>query len=146
MSVIYLAARYGRREELCGYREQLRALGHIVTSRWLDGAHQIYQGQPLGRDYERAVEEGHAETVPLRGHFAAEDLADVMAADTLVSFTERPRAEASRGGRHVEYGIALALALRVIVVGHRENVFHCLPAVEFHATWEAALDALATTQ
>lgn len=34
---IYLAARYSRREELLGYRADLEAAGHIVTSRWLAG-------------------------------------------------------------------------------------------------------------
>ena len=37
---IYLAARYSRREELCGYRSELEAIGHTVTSRWLNGKPQ----------------------------------------------------------------------------------------------------------
>jgi hypothetical protein len=32
----HLAARYARRVELCGYREQLLSIGDTVTSRWLD--------------------------------------------------------------------------------------------------------------
>ncbi len=34
---IYLAARYGRIEELRGYAEELRAMGYVVEARWLDG-------------------------------------------------------------------------------------------------------------
>ena len=37
---IYLAAKYSRMEELREYRNQLIALGHTVTSRWLDGNHE----------------------------------------------------------------------------------------------------------
>lgn len=32
---IYLAARYSRREELLGYRDDLHAAGHVVTARWV---------------------------------------------------------------------------------------------------------------
>lgn len=38
--------------------------------------------------------------------------------------------------------MALALGKRAVVVGHRENVFHCLPEVEFFDAWPAARDAL----
>jgi hypothetical protein len=41
MSRVYLAARYSRREELCRYADDLRAIGHTITSRWLDGNHQV---------------------------------------------------------------------------------------------------------
>ena len=38
----------------------------------------------------------------------------------LIAFSEEPRAlNASRGGRHVEFGIALALGKKVAVVGPR---------------------------
>ena len=37
----YLAARYSRRLELCGYRADLAGLGIEVTSRWLSGSHQL---------------------------------------------------------------------------------------------------------
>ena len=40
--------------------------------------------------------------------FALEDYADVSAADIVVSFTEAPGSGAARGGRHVEFGLALA--------------------------------------
>jgi len=48
---IYLASRYSRREELCGYRTQLESMGVEVTSRWLNGAHQISDtGVPIDND------------------------------------------------------------------------------------------------
>lgn len=150
---IYLASRYSRREELCGYREQLQAEGHEVTSRWLNGKHQISDaGVPISDSGEALVEGDDGSSThcaaQLRQHFAAEDIEDVQAAECIVSFTEPPRSGHSRGGRHVEFGIGLGLAMAgetpplLIVVGHRENLFHWLPCVAFYATWEEALSEL----
>ena len=144
---IYLAARYSRRLELCGYREQLQALGHVVTSRWLDGSHQISDsGQPIG-EHGEALAEGddgsNSEAAAnLRTLFAQEDLEDVKAADLLVAFTEPPRSTASRGGRHVEFGVALGMGKLLLVIGYRENIFCWLPGVEFLPTWDCAMAAL----
>lgn len=149
---IYLAGRYSRREELLGVRDVIEALGGEVTSRWLNGDHQIDdQGQPIGDNGEALVEgEGlrSGETFSerdrseraayLRAKFAQDDVEDVELSDMLIAFTEEPRSSASRGGRHVELGIALALAKRVIVVGPRENVFCWLPEVEHYERWATA--------
>lgn len=148
---IYLAARYSRRLELCGYREELRAMGHVVTSRWLDGTHQIADdGRPIGDDGEGLIEGDSgahsAEAVALRERFASEDIIDVQNSDCVISFTEPPRTNARRGGRHVEFGIAIGInitqarprdRLALIVVGHRENVFHWISPVDFAADWAA---------
>jgi len=48
----------------------------------------------------------------------------------------------SRGGRHCEHGMALALGKVCWVVGYRENVFHWLPEVQFAATWDEVLQVL----
>lgn len=149
---VYLAARYSRREELLGVRDVIEALGGIVTSRWLDGDHQIDdQGTPIGEDGAALVEgeelrsgetfsehDRSARAAELRAKFAADDLEDVLAADTLIAFTEPPRSTASRGGRHVELGIALASGKRILVVGPRENVFCSLPQVEHYPSWRDA--------
>jgi hypothetical protein len=139
---VYLAARYSRREELCVYRADLHEAGYEVNSRWLNGAHQVYlDGEPLGLEQEALIESGNA-SPEIRGRLAAEDWNDVLDANVVISFTESPRSGNSRGGRHVEFGAALALGLRCIVVGYRENVFHCLPEVEFFETWADALFSL----
>jgi hypothetical protein len=130
---IYLAARYSRREELCRYRESLRSLGYRVTSRWLDGGHEL-------DERGLSTEAGAVE----RARFAREDYLDVSCADILISFTEMPRSGNGRGGRHVEFGIALARGMRVLVVGPRENVFHCLPEVEVFPDWAACEQMLAS--
>lgn len=123
---IYLASRYSRREELCGYRAALEADGHVVTSRWLNGNHQI-------DDQGLSAQAAEAERV----RFAVEDWEDLMAADCCISFTEIPRSERTRGGRHVEFGGALAAGLGCIVIGPRENVFHCLPKVRWFPDWQS---------
>jgi nucleoside 2-deoxyribosyltransferase len=124
---IYLASRYSRYLEMQAYRADLEAAGHVVTSRWINGDHQI---DDAGLSLQAKEEE--------RIRFAQEDLHDLVTSDCVISFTEAPRSSNSRGGRHVEYGMALALGKRCIVVGHRENVFHCLPTVEFFQTWDEA--------
>lgn len=141
---VYLAARYSRRLELCGYREKLRMAGIDVTSRWLNGSHQLDNaGRPVGGDGgERMFEDGSAQADHLRDKFATDDFDDVIAARTLVAFTEEPRSGNSRGGRHVELGIALGTGKRVIVIGPRENVFCWLTWVEHYETWDAFLAGL----
>ena len=128
ISSAYLAARYSRREELCRYRADVEDRGIKVPARWLNGNHQI---DDAGLSVEAAREE--------RERFAAEDFADVTGADLLIAFTEAPRSSNSRGGRHVELGIALGRGMPVVLVGPRENVFCCLPQVTVYATWDAAL-------
>jgi len=142
----YLAARYSRREELCEYKTDLEARGHKVPARWLLGEHQVH-----GVEAARAVEAGGPVPAPEARLFAEDDIADVLAADVLVAFTEPPRSNASRGGRHVEFGIGLGLrragltvqSPTLLVVGPLENVFHALPEVDAaFDTWADLLAAL----
>ncbi len=144
MTVFYLAARYTRRLEMCGYREQLQAIGHKVPARWLDGSHQLdVSGTPIGDMGELLIESGDdAKAAALREKFAVEDMADVLSADELIAFTEQPRVSNSRGGRHVELGMALAIGKPVTIVGPRENVFCWLPQVRHFENWEQAYGGL----
>ena len=123
--IIYLAARYSRHVELQSVRADLEKLGHTVTSRWINGDHQI---SDVGLSAQ--AKEGE------RIRFAMEDYHDLCAASAIVAFTESPRATNSRGGRHVELGIALGRGMKVIVVGPRENVFCCLPCVEWFENYD----------
>ena len=88
----HLAARYARRVELCGYREQLLSIGDTVTSRWLD-----FRKMP---SWSCGI--------------ARQDCEDLMAADAVIIFTEIPNTILATGGRHVEFGLALAQGKRVI--------------------------------
>ncbi len=128
---VYIAARYGRRLEMLQVASDLEGLGHIVTSSWISGKHETRPGiDNNGTEEER------------RG-WAVEDLSDLSAADTLIAFTEYPNSEGrGRGGRHVEYGYAMAVGCDLIVVGPRENVFHSLRKVRVYPDWPACLEAL----
>ena len=128
---IYLAARYSRHPEMRRYREDLEALGHTVTSRWINGDHQMAEATMFTNGDEEQAR-----------RFAQEDWDDLFKADCVISFTETPRSTNGRGGRHVEFGIALGCGLDVIVVGPRENVFHYLKGVDVYETWEACLSRL----
>jgi nucleoside 2-deoxyribosyltransferase len=137
---VYLAARYSRREELVGYQRELEHIGAVVPSRWLLGEHQ-WEGKAaeVAEAYEKRLE-----TPPEAVQFALDDWEDLRSADVVVSFTEAPRASStSRGGRHVEFGMAYALGKPCIVVGYRENVFHLLPGVEYAPDWSGARGMLA---
>ena len=120
MSKIYLAGRYSLRSELKAVADGLRLEGHVVTSRWLEGGHELTPEQ-------MAVEEASDSMPPSAQVFALEDREDVRDCNTLVAFTEAPGARYSRGGRHVELGMAIGWGKRVIVVGPAENIFHTLP-------------------
>lgn len=142
MTTYYLAARYTRRLELVGYRAVLESLGHKVPARWLNGSHQLdNQGRPIGETGELLFENGSADADHYRQKFAQDDYDDVLTADVLIAFTEQPRPGHSRGGRHVELGIALGRGIPVVVVGPRENVFCWLPQVEHYDTWPDFLAA-----
>jgi hypothetical protein len=141
---IYLAARYSRHPEMQLCARQLEAAGHSITSRWIQGSHQVMlNGEVLVPEREALFESDHESMEQQRREFAGHDWDDLMAADWVISFTERPRKPSnSRGGRHVEFGAAFAAGKRCIVVGWRENVFHCLPQVEWFETWAEASAAL----
>jgi hypothetical protein len=129
---VYLGARYSRRLELWRYAGELGRAGLRVTSRWLDGEY----GDLVGKtgSTERDAEAQAA---------AEHDWADIHLADTVVIFTDPPEyvSKNGRGGFHVEFGIAMALGKRIVLVGHRVNSFHHLEAVHFYTTWEHAARA-----
>lgn len=114
----YIAARFSRRPECNTLAHELKALGHTITSRWVkpDSDHV----KATGLSQQAADKE--------RQRFALEDIEDVMECDTMVSLMEEPRSN-GRGGRHVEFGLALALRKDLYIIGPRETVFHHLPHV-----------------
>ncbi len=121
--VFYLAARYSRCSELAAHRKELESHGHTVSSRWLDGGHEVTK--------EASGQAADAE----RRRFAMEDWHDLMEAEVVISWTEEPRKTNGRGGRHVEFGAALAMRKPCVIIGPRENVFHHYPGVEQYDTW-----------
>lgn len=127
---IYLAARYSRIAELNRYAAILREFGYTITSRWLEGSHQI-SDDGLSAEADRETRE----------RFAKEDLHDLKRADLVISFTEPPRSSNSRGGRHVEFGFALGTGKQLIVIGPRENVFHCLPECHIFKDFDEMMES-----
>jgi len=119
----YIAARFSKRPECNALAHQLMDLGHTITSRWVkpDSDHVT----PTGLSKQAADLE--------RERFALEDLEDVIACDAIVSLMEEPRNN-SRGGRHVEFGIALGLQKANYIIGPKETVFHHLPTVKHFNT------------
>lgn len=115
MAKVYLAGPYSDRLQLARYAFELLSDGHAITSRWLLGAH-AYGADPKE---------------------AQADLDDVQACDTLILFTDG----SSPGGRHVEFGYALARGKLLYLVGEESNLFHTLTAARFQ-TWEACRQAL----
>jgi hypothetical protein len=121
---VYLAARYSRHPQMRRIRDSLTSVDVVVTSRWID-CHTDVEG-----DFTASFTSEFMSGYPQKcSPLARNDVEDVRLADTLISFTE---GGGGRGGRHVEFGIALALDKRLIVIGPREHIFHTLPQVEWH--------------
>lgn len=131
--IIYLAARYSRNAEMRERRDFFRRWGYEVTSRWID-RHPDDDGVPqLQSSFTPEV---LATTPDVTQPFAEVDLEDLDRADTVISFTEGPRGVGGKGGRHVEFGYAVAAGKQLVLVGPREHVFHTLPRVKQFDTWE----------
>ena len=105
MSAIYVAAPYELKEQASVVAARLRALGHSVTSGW--------------HDREDVNEEATARR----------DLEEVEACDTLLLINVQEWAHKGTGGRHVEYGYALARGKSLVIFGERTNLFHLFEAV-----------------
>ena len=125
---IYLAARYLRRDELREYRKQLHALGHEVTSRWLN------ERKSAAATVAEVTEAEHI-------FIARRDLEDIEVADMFVVFAGEPRGQ-KRGGHHVELGYALAKGKQCIALEERENTFYYLPELKFFTDFEEFMEDL----
>lgn len=127
--MIYLSGPYQRREFLVECRNEIVQMAggdeRIVVARWLNK-----QDDPNAPVTAHTSEEN--------AQFALQDLDDISSCELMICFTEPERSPFSRGGRHVEMGYALGMAVDVVVVGHRENVFCFHPDIAFFPTWEEA--------
>jgi nucleoside 2-deoxyribosyltransferase len=102
---VYVAAPYPERAAASFVGRALEQAGFVVTASWLHGDR------------------------PPDATGAALDLADIARADVLVALNPAAWADRGTGGRHVEFGYALALGKRLVLLGARTHVFHELPAV-----------------
>jgi nucleoside 2-deoxyribosyltransferase len=126
---VYLAVPYQRKEEIKIFADELRAENIYVTSNWLNEPHKSSTQLPDVLDGERLI-------------YAQQDMRDVIEADIFVLFADFTKTIV-RAGRHVEFGIALAIGqlvrpMPIFVVGEEyENIFHYLPQVTHFETWQA---------
>ena len=130
---VYLAAPYVMKDEIKARAEGLRLYGIETTSSWLDEPHK-----PTTQMGELTHEQHQV--------YALADVRDVVAADLLIFQTDETKS-IIRAGRHVEFGIALALGLTryypILVVGEtRENIFHHMPQVRHFPDWESVQNEL----
>lgn len=130
MRRIYIAGRYEARDRLRGERNRMNVLGAgRVVGTWLD-EEPAQESLTPQQAYDYAVRD--------RKELACD--ADLLILDTFD--------DDDRGGREVEYGIALGYTLaakdheriETWVVGPKRNIFHEL-APHFE-TWDQVLDAL----
>jgi hypothetical protein len=126
---LYLAAQYGRKEEIKLAARLLTADGHEITSTWIN---EPYPPTATLADLQESK---------LR-ELAEQDLSELHQAEGIVFFSEDPNTPIKRGGRHVEFGFCLAFDKRLVVVGPRENIFHYLSDVEAYPSLEVARVAL----
>jgi nucleoside 2-deoxyribosyltransferase len=115
---VYLAAAWGRREEILRVANRLRDVGVEITSNWLTEEDGMQSGSKEKFLRERAYI----------------DLQDVDRADALVRFADVPRTRKVpraliSGARMFEMGYAKAKGKTLIVVGGKQHVFDRLAEV-----------------
>lgn len=124
---VYVAARYDRKDEVTEIVECLMCDGFTVTSTWHREPYAPKVQLPdLPEDEHRDL--------------ALRDIRELDEADVILLLTDPPTEPHVRGGKHVEFGYALAKDKELICCGPAENIFHHLPRVwivdDFHAAVE----------
>ena len=132
----YLAARYSKHPEMQGVRDVLEALGHKVTSRWID-CHTDVTGDHSKSFTPEILNERPEDCAPIARH----DLEDLNEAEAIIFFSEN--GDPGKGGRFVEWGYAWATGKQMILIGPRENVFHTMPLIEHYPDWPHFVMSLA---
>jgi len=129
----YFASRYSDHPLMRQRRNELLAAWpeSEVVSRWID-AH----GGTIQQSFTQGILNTEMDMVWATGGHP--DVLDVMACDILVSFGHKEGG--GQGGRHVEFGMGMALGKRLVLIGVREHIFHTAPQVEFYPTFEDFLN------
>jgi hypothetical protein len=89
----------------------------------------------LKEPYDPNVHLSEVDDEELR-QLALTDLKDLGRSEAMVFFSEPQNQQPPRGGRHVEFGMAVAWGLQLFVIGERENLFHHLGRVKLYPTWK----------
>ena len=104
MSKIYIAASYPRKKQAVLLAKKMRSEGHIIVSQWHD------------------LDEGYDKMMGMEDR-AERDFQNIKECDLFIEFTGD---NLSHGGRHAEFGVALALGKEIKILGPREHVLHYL--------------------
>ena len=114
---IYLACKFERRHEMRPVRDLLWEMGHEVVSTWIDEVKRP-EAMPIAMFNKK---------------LALKDAAQIESADLFILDTQ---VDSERGGKEVEFGLALGRFQRVVIyiVGPARNVFHQLADRRFD-TW-----------
>lgn len=118
---VYIAASFVRRNIIRPYRDKLWAMGHEVTSTWLD-------------EVAKPHDMTHAQFFK---KLAVKDLCEIAAADLLILETSDIISE----GKNTEFGFALGQFQKKLtyIVGDLRTPFHFLADGVFQ-TWDDLLD------
>lgn len=139
---IYLAAPYALRNALRAYADDLENRGHECTSSWL-----MEQKPITSASVGNAASDDDTEAQ----RHVDQDMNDVFNSDALVVVTWRQTAlldpfavaYVNSGGRHVEFGMALAWRKQLVVWGpESENIFHRDNRVQLATSWGGVRKAL----
>jgi len=103
-------------------RAWARDVAHIVR-----GYHPYRQGpiEIVSTWHATDLEDAHL-TSEEQHRMARRDLAELEIADALITRTRSAAEGYTPGGRHVEFGYALARGIPIYTVGPVENIFHTL--------------------
>lgn len=121
LNKVYVAAWFDWLQQAKAAASELERAGYIVTSPWITGETNTAKGYP----FQRA---------------ALDDLQGVREADYLMILTLPFGTFYNGGGRWVEFGYALALSKRMVVIGNHETIFCHLPNVRVYPTVGAAIN------
>lgn len=151
---IYLASAWSRKEEMQGIANQLTAMGHEITSRWLFNEKDQSTLVPLSKDAVASQFESVAREALHQEH-ALHDVEDVLRADCLIRFSDADEmafplvaSKLCSGARHFEMGLAylwgklaefyanempnseiIVKPNIIFVVGGKQNIFDRLPEI-----------------
>ena len=120
--IIYLASRFEHQKALLKIKPQVIALGHKVTSRWL---------QDETNDDWREKARG----------FALKDFQDIDKSDLLI-LDMTCDIDGAKGGMFVELGYAIKGKKKIWVIGKRPNVFCYHNSVRYFGTWDEVFKKL----
>lgn len=110
---IYVGARFSLRSTVRSLSDFLENQGFEITEKWF-----LFEKESTGQISSEALKSNYKA--------AKADLYGIESADATIFLSENPLMLTRRGGRHVEFGYALALKKPIIVLGPKENVFHYL--------------------